>query len=380
VRLAAALPANAALRSSSLSSPAPATARALELVRRHGWNATSFQTLEEGYRYFFHGGGCVAYVERGGAWVAAGAPIAPPAEIPQVLRAFLGEARRHGRRACFFGTEERLLRLADDQLRSMRIGEQPVWDPRRWQEILAGRRSLREQLRRARAKGVTIRRVTAAQLLAGPTRVGIEGVVARWLRSRRAIPMGFLVRLELFNHVDERRCFVAERGGEIVGVAGVVPVPARGGWFIEDLLRDPSAPNGTTELLVDAVMGWASEQSCNWLTLGLAPLAGDVPRVLRVARRRGRALYDFEGLRAYRAKLEPDSWLPIYLSHPPTQSGWRSLVDALVAFAPGRPELRLGRAHAWPLGRRSGQPSSVQAMPATMPSTGGSFFHPFASP
>ena len=32
----------------------PARDRALELVRRYGWNATAFQTLEEGYRYFFH--------------------------------------------------------------------------------------------------------------------------------------------------------------------------------------------------------------------------------------------------------------------------------------------------------------------------------------
>ena len=36
--------------------------RVLDLVRQHGFNATSFQTLEEGYRYFFFGEGCVAYV------------------------------------------------------------------------------------------------------------------------------------------------------------------------------------------------------------------------------------------------------------------------------------------------------------------------------
>jgi len=35
--------------------------RVLELVQRHGWNATAFQTLEQGYSYFFHGPeACVA--------------------------------------------------------------------------------------------------------------------------------------------------------------------------------------------------------------------------------------------------------------------------------------------------------------------------------
>jgi phosphatidylglycerol lysyltransferase len=304
----------------------------LELVRRYGWNATSFQTLEEGYRYFFHADGLVAYVDTGHAWVAAGAPIAPIGQIEHLLCEFLRVAAEQGRRACLFATEERLLELSGDRLRSLRIGEQPVWDPRAWERILKRRRSLREQLRRARAKGVLFREVTAAELDAGETRVGIERVAERWLKTRNLAPMEFLVRLELFSFTQERRCFVAEQGGKIVGVAGVVPVPARSGWFIEDLVRDPAAPNGTGELLIDGVMRWASQRDCAWITLGLAPLAGDVSPLLRAARRSGGVLYDFEGLRSYKAKLEPEHWMPIFLSYPPTQGAVRSLLDALWAF------------------------------------------------
>ncbi len=306
--------------------------RALDLVRRHGWNATSFQTLEEGYRYFFHEGGCVAYVDSGRAWVVAGAPIAPPSAIAAILRDFLAAAREAERRVCLFATEQRLLDLAGSQLHSVRIGEQPVWDPQKWGEILKRRRSLREQLRRARAKQVTVREVTAAELEGGLTREGIARVADRWLKARRMAPMEFLVRLELFSFTEDRRCFVAERAGKIIGVAGVVPVPARAGWFIEDLVRDPSAPNGTVELLIDGVMRWASEEGSRWLTLGLAPLAGDVSPLLRAAASSGRLLYDFSGVRSYKAKLEPEQWLPIFLSYPPTQSAWRSMLDALWAF------------------------------------------------
>src|SRR4051794_2410267 len=39
------------------------TRRVHDLVRRHGWNAMAFQTLEAGYSYFFHGDACVAYVD-----------------------------------------------------------------------------------------------------------------------------------------------------------------------------------------------------------------------------------------------------------------------------------------------------------------------------
>jgi phosphatidylglycerol lysyltransferase len=307
-------------------------ARVLELVRKYGFNATSFQTLEDGYHYFFEEDACVAYVDTGRAWVVAGAPIAEPARIAGVLDAFLAAARAAGRRTCLFATEQRLLDLTGERLRSLRIGEQPVWDPRAWPETLRRRRSLREQLRRARAKGVQVREVTAGELEAGETRHGIELVAERWLRSRAMAPMDFLVRLELFSFSQERRCFLAERNGQVLGVAGVVPVPARGGWFVEDLVRDPAAPNGTGELLIDAVMRWAAGQGAGWLTLGLSPLAGDVSPLLRAARKSGALLYDFKGLRTYKAKLEPEQWLPIYLSYPPSQSAWRSLLDALAAF------------------------------------------------
>jgi len=306
--------------------------RALELVRRHGWNATSFQTLEEGYRYFFDADGFVAYFDSGRAWVVAGAPIAPEPQVAQILRKFLAAARAAGRRACLFAVEQRLLDLAGAELRSLGIGEQPIWDPQKWDEILKRRRSLREQLRRARAKGVSVREVTAAELEAGLTREGIARVTERWQQRHGLAPMDFLVRLELFSFTEDRRCFVAERAGRVIGVAGVVPVSARPGWFIEDLVRDPAAPNGTAELLIDGVMRWAKQQGSSWLTLGLAPLAGDVSPLLRAARSSGRFLYDFKSLRSYKAKLEPELWVRIFLAFPPTQGALRSLLDALWAF------------------------------------------------
>lgn len=309
--------------------------RVLELVRRHGWNATAFQTLEDGYAYHFVStDGCVAYVDTGAAWVAAGAPICAADALPEAVSSFVRAAAAVGKRACFFAAEERLL-AASGALEGLRIGEQPEWDPRSWRDTLRARRSLREQLRRARAKGVVVREATAAELAEGPVRDAIERLASRWLDTRAMAPMGFLVRLEPFTFPRERRCFLAEAEGRLVAFAGVIPVPARGGWFVEDLVRDPDAPNGTAELLVDAVMRWAEGHACDWVTLGLAPLAGDVSAPLRIARVRGRRLYDFEGVRAYKAKLAPRAWIPIFLAFPRGQSPLATVVDALAAFTHG---------------------------------------------
>jgi lysylphosphatidylglycerol synthetase-like protein (DUF2156 family) len=78
--------------------------------------------------------------------------------------------------------------------------------------------------------------------------------------------------------------------GRVVGFAAVVPVPPRRGWFIEDLIRAHEAPNGNGELLVDAVMRWEDATGSSWVTLGLAPLDGEVAPALRVARRGGAEL------------------------------------------------------------------------------------------
>src|SRR5215831_1427387 len=77
--------------------------RVLAVLHRHGWNATSFQVLEPGFRYWF------AYVDTGRAWVAAGAPLTAPGRLPEVAERFRVAARAERRRIAFFGVEERLV-------------------------------------------------------------------------------------------------------------------------------------------------------------------------------------------------------------------------------------------------------------------------------
>jgi len=311
--------------------------RVLALLRLYGWNATSFQVLQPGFDYWFDpaGDACVAYVDTGRAWVAAGAPIAPPERLSAVAEGFHAAARAEGRRVCFFATEPRF--LAHAPMASLPIGEQPVWDPARWEEVLRGSRSLREQLRRARARGVTVREAPTAELedARHPSRKGVERLKARWLASRRMAPMGFLVQLGPHAFASERHAFVAEVNGEVVGFLSVSPVYARDGWFLQDLLRDPEAPNGTAETLVDLAMRTAAAGGRRYVTLGLAPLAGPVRPWLRLARACGRPLFDFEGLRAFKAKFRPDAWVPIHLSYPARRGGLAAVYDALRAFAQG---------------------------------------------
>ena len=309
--------------------------RVLALIKQHGWNSTSFQILEPGFRYWVDGDdACVGYVDTGAAWVVAGAPIAPAERLADVAARFTAAAAAQGRRVCCFGTEARFQEVV--QWSALRIGDQPVWAPAEWDAVVKESKSLREQLRRSRAKGVTIRALEVGELTAGhPVRAQLDALIARWMATKEIAPMGFVVQLDPFSFPEEKRYFVAVRDDAIVGFLAVIPIYARSGWFFEDLLRDPSAPNGTTELMIDAAMRAAAAANVEHVTLGLAPLAGEVSPWLRFARRWGRALYDFEGLHAFKSKLKPRAWDPIYLSYPRKRSGIMAVVDTLTAFARG---------------------------------------------
>ena len=309
--------------------------RVLALLQRHGWNATSFQILEPGFRYWFCGdAACVGYVDTGRAWVAAGSPVAAPERFAEVSARFAAAAAAAGRRVCWFATEQRFHDGAPWS--SMRVGDQPSWSPADWARVLRDSRSLREQLRRAHAKRVAVRTVGPAELAPGqPLRIALDGLIARWLASRQIAPMGFLVHVDPFSFPEQRRHFVAERDGRVVGFLSAIPIYARPGWFFEDFLRDAAAPNGTVELLIDAGMRAAAAEGIPYVTLGLVPLSGEVSPWLRAARRWGKALYDFDGLRAFKAKLQPRAWDPIFLSYPQGKSGFVAMFDTLTAFSRG---------------------------------------------
>ncbi len=306
-------------------------AELLLALQRHGVDSLSFTASESSMLHWVDVAteAHVAYVDTGSAWVAVGAPLTSRAYRGKAARNFIHAAHAASRDACFFGTET----LASRDLASFLIGMQPVIRPREW--LAAQSRHFREQLRRAKAKGVHVRRVDSRDLREGsPLRSELERCAAEWLDVRHMEPMGFVVALELFHHPEEHRYFVAELDGVVVEFLSAVPIFGRHGWLVEDVIRTSTAPNGTSELLLDALVGDVVESS-DMVTLGVSPLTSQVAWPLRVARIIMRPLFDFEGLYAFRRRLHPTLWEPVYLTYPRAESPWPHLLEALRAFARG---------------------------------------------
>ncbi len=298
--------------------------RALALLRRFGWNPSSSQILDRGYRHWFSRDAVVGYVDTGRALVVAGAPVCDEQRLSEVSERFAALAARHGRRVVCFGVHDRFARNV--RWPTLPIGEVPYWEPPRWADTRARAPSLRAQLRRARAKGVSVQRVALEH------RAVLTPLRRRWLAARPLPAMGFLVNPATLH--AEHQLWVAVLAGAVIGYACAAPVYQRDGLLLQELVRAPAAPNGTAELLVDAVFESAAAQGLGYATLGLAPLAGALPGWLRITRRLGRPLFDFEGLRAFKAKFRPHGWEAARLAAPAGHLEW-ALLDALSAFAHG---------------------------------------------
>jgi phosphatidylglycerol lysyltransferase len=225
------------------------------------------------------------------------------------------------------------------------LGAQPSWDPRRWGAIVVRRASLRAQLNRARNKGVVVARWSAERAQNSPE---LERLLGQWLQGLGLPPLHFLIETDTIALTRDRRIFVAVRGDAAVAYLVASPVPARSGWLIEQIVRGRGAPNGTSELLVDAAMRALAAEGAEYVTLGLAPLSRQshwadpaVPAwlrlVLRWVRAHGRRFYDFDGLDHFKSKFAPEAWEEIVAIDDRARFSMRALWAIAAAFGGGSP-------------------------------------------
>jgi phosphatidylglycerol lysyltransferase len=282
-------------------------------VLRHGWNAASYQLVNDSIEKRFFGDAVVGYVSAGKWKVVAGPPVCDPARLGPVLDQWESFA---GSDVCYFGAGDRFTRFLESRgaVAQVSLGAQPSWDPQCWVETTRAVASLRMQFSRAQNKGVTVSEWDAARAHK------LRRVLAVWLRRRGLPPLHFLVEPETLGYLRDRRLFVAERGESPVAFLVLCPVPTRNGWLTEEFPRLPDAPNGTVELMMDRAAQTIAAEGSTYLTMGLAPLArleddSHNPVWLRIATRwaraHGRRFYNFRGLESFKTKFRPDHWEPI---------------------------------------------------------------------
>ena len=323
--------------------------RARELVMRYGWNTTCFQIVNPGIEYWFGGDGesVIGYVTSGKARVVAGAPVCAEDAVRSVASEFEDDARSKHLGVCYFGAEARLENAFHDSKDHSRVllGAQPVWHPSNWPKIMAGRSSLRAQFNRARNKGVEISEWSIERATNNPL---LRGCLEAWLESKGLPPLHFVIEPETLGRLENRRIFVAEHNSRVAAFLVLSPIPTRKGWLTEQFPHHPTAPNGTVELMMDRAVKQLYDEGDLYVTLGLSPLSKrakiekfDNPIWLRILlawlRKHGQRFYNFDGLDAFKAKMTPETWEPVFaISNESVFSG-KTMYAIALAFTENHP-------------------------------------------
>lgn len=299
--------------------------RARDLVVHYGWNTTAYQILNPGIHLWFSSRhpAVMGYTPRHGMLVAAGAPVCPPEALPSVCEEFETFARHQDYGVCYVCAEDRIRTALVHSPRhtSVALGAQPVWNPSSWSNVIHHRASLRAQLHRAANKGVIVEPMSAPQAAADPA---LRRVLREWIDGRRLPPLHFLVEPNVLDGVLADRVILVARQDETpVAFLVASPIHARQGYLVELVARSHHAPNGCSELLIDAAMRRFAAEGCRYATLGLVALAHAAdpeirsnPHWLRAlmyfARAHANRFYSFRGLEHFRLKMGPDRWDKVY--------------------------------------------------------------------
>jgi phosphatidylglycerol lysyltransferase len=290
------------------------------------------------------------YVKRHGFLLVVGAPVCAESDLPQATAEFEAFARDRGCRVCYVCAEERLRRVFEGRPdhATVAAGAQPAWDPRDWETILKSRGSLRAQLRRALNKQVRVEEVASGDAAADPE---LATVLKSWLKSRGLPPLHFMVEPDVLRGaIGERIVFAARRHGHTVAYLVASPIPARNGYLLEELARARGAPNGVSELLIDAAMRRFAGEGRDYVSMGLVALARGsfdgnpwwLRTMMRIARAHANRFYNFRGLESFRTKLSPARWEKIWFITNEPRFSMRALYAIGAAFSGISPVRAIG--------------------------------------
>jgi len=262
------------------------------------------------------------YSVKGRSWIVLGDPVGEEQEFPELVWQFRNRVHRHDGWPVFFQVGPSFLPLyLDAGFTLSKVGEEGRVPLLSFSLEGSRRSQLRQTVRRVERDGGVFEVVS---------RDAVEGVLPElravsdaWLAEKATREKGFSLGSFSEPYLRWTPVGVVRVEGRIVAFANILG--AEGGVEVApDLMRyREDAPKGTMEYLFTQMMLWGAKEGFQWLNLGMAPLSGlEAGPMASVWNRVGAALfrhgehfYNFQGLRAYKEKFDPE-WEPRYLASP----------------------------------------------------------------
>lgn len=283
----------------------------------------------------------IMYGVQGRSWVALGEPIGARDEVERLAWGFADAAMTAGARPVFYEVSDARLPLWIDMgLALHKLGEEAVVDLQTFDLSGSRRARLRTTHNRALRDGLDFALFDpphAATLLDE-----LKIVSDAWLADKRAREKRFSVGQFSPAYLRRFPLALVRHNGRIVGFANVLTTARRETASIDLMRHLPDAPSGVMEFLFVDLMLALKAQGYRSFSLGMAPLSGLEarrgaklwPRFGALLFRHGGHFYNFEGLRAFKEKFDPD-WRPRYLACPTSLPPLAPLADVAILISGG---------------------------------------------
>ncbi len=320
---------------------APDLARATAILRAQP-HADALLALmgDKSFLFSESGRAFLMYAKRGRSWVALHGPVGPVEDWQALIGRFVALADAHGGRAAFYQIRPETLGLyLDAGLQIMKLGEEARIDLASWSLAGPGRSHLRYALKRGARDGLTYERVprdAVATLIRS-----LAMISSQWLAGRGAREKGFSVAWFSPAYVAAQSVALVRQNGRPVAFATLMTTDLHEEASIGVMRHLSDASAYAMEFLFTSLALDLQGQGWRWLSLGMAPLSGLAATPLASIWHRlggllwqhGGRLYDFQGLRRFKNKFQPE-WQPRYLAASGTVGPFLALAD-VAALAGG---------------------------------------------
>jgi phosphatidylglycerol lysyltransferase len=169
----------------------------------------------------------------------------------------------------------------------------------------------------------------------------LHDISLHWLRAKDVMERQFSIGYFDPDYLSRCRCAVVETrdGGRLLAFANLLEGPRRRELSV-DLMRYRTDGPAVMDFLLVSIMLHGKQAGFGVFNLGMAPLASvgehrgahRRERLASLIFRRGEHWYNFQGVRFYKQKFEPD-WVPRYMAY---EAAWEwpvalANVSALIA-------------------------------------------------
>lgn len=264
----------------------------------------------------------IMYGIEGKSWVSMGDPIGEEKEKTELVWLFRELSDRYNGWTVFYEVGPEMLYLyLDLGLTLLKLGEEARVSLAGFSLEGGGRKGLRYTVRKLEKEGFLFRIVPREDVT--PLLPELKEISDSWLQEKNTGEKGFSLG---FFHEAYLKYFpmgLVTRGERIVAFANLWSGAGKEELSIDLMRYLPGIHDGLMEYLFIQIMLWGREAGYKRFNLGMAPLSGFEDRVLAPLWNRvgaylyshGEHFYNFQGLRKYKEKFDPE-WIPKYLACP----------------------------------------------------------------